>query len=42
LKKVKLIAIPNSQKELVRERIKTAKKEDYISWEVARKLLKVK
>lgn len=34
--------IPEEHKELVRNRIKTAKKEDYISWEEARKQLKFK
>ena len=34
--------IPEEHKNLVRERIKTAKKEDYISWEDARKQLKFK
>lgn len=34
--------IPEEHKQLVRQRIKTAKKEDYISWDEARKQLKVK
>ncbi|MFN5442845.1 MAG: hypothetical protein ACK48V_01300 [Crocinitomicaceae bacterium] len=34
--------ISNEHKELVRNRIKTAKKEDYISWSEARKQLSVK
>jgi hypothetical protein len=34
--------IPEEHKTIVRDRIKTAKKEDYISWDEARKQLKVK
>jgi hypothetical protein len=34
------VHIPEEHKELVRNRIKTAKIEDYISWEDARKQLK--
>jgi hypothetical protein len=36
------VHIPEEHKELVRNRIKTAKIEDYISWEDARKQLKFK
>ena len=38
----KNIEIPEEHKNLVRERIKTAKQEDYVSWEDARKQLKFK
>ena len=38
----KNLEIPEEHKNLVRERIKTAKKEDYVSWEDARKQLKFK
>lgn len=34
--------VPEWHKEIVRERIKTAKKEDFIPWEEARKQLKFK
>ena len=36
------LQIPEDHKEIVRNRIKTAKKEDYIAWEEARKQLKFK
>jgi len=36
------LQIPEDHKEFVRNRIKTAKKEDYIPWEEARKQLKFK
>ena len=39
---IRVDAIPEEHKTIVRDRIKTAKKEDYISWEEARKQLKVK
>lgn len=39
---VRDLHIPEEHKELVRDRIKTAKKEDYIPWEEARKQLKFK
>jgi hypothetical protein len=32
--------IPESHKQLVRERIKTAKPEDYIDWDIAEKKIK--
>jgi hypothetical protein len=38
----KNIEIPEEHKNLVRERIKTAKQEDYVSWEDAREQLKFK
>ncbi len=38
----KNIEIPEEHKNLVRERIKTAKQEDYVSWEDAREQLKLK
>ena len=39
---VKQLGIEVENKNLVRERIKTAKQEDYVSWEDARKQLKFK
>lgn len=36
------IVVPEWHKEIVRERIKNAKPEDYIPWEEARKQLKFK
>jgi len=39
---VKQFGIEVENKNLVRERIKTAKQEDYVSWEDARKQLKFK
>lgn len=39
---VKDFNIPEEHKELVRNRIQTAKKEDYIPWEEARKQLNFK
>ena len=38
----KNIEIPEEHKNLVRERIKTAKQEDYVSWEDVREQLKFK
>ena len=39
---IKDVHIPEEHKKLVRNRIKTAKKEDYVSWEEARKQFKKK